>query len=384
VDVQLKVFNSIEDFHGLKKQWNELYIESAEATIFLSWDWMYTWWEVFNKSFSSQLFILGVYENGKLFGLAPFHIMESSSKSFIQGKTIMFLGFGEKRKDVIVSQYLDFLVKPDKKKEMVNLVSSFLLESKDRWDFADFPFLLENSVVSNCFKENGLKVYSNYMQYGHRFYISEVNDFDDFLKKIGNRWSKMYEKKYRKLQKQGKVKIESSDNVETAKDAFNQLAMMHTVRWKDRTEINIFNSELFNEFHLKILERLVPQNKAVIKSLTLEQKPLSSYYYFKDKSQIHYYQSGFYTENANKYSPLFLLVCKEIGSALKSNSIFDFMFDENESSYKKEQYGAVSQPMYRLIWSPYKSRMIRYDFAKALQTKFLCIRSSIFKSKNKL
>ena len=95
---------------------------------------------------------------------------------------------------------------------------------------------------------------------------------------------------------------------------------------------------------------------------------------------MHYYQSGFYSENANRYSPLFILVCREIGLTIKRKILFDFMFDENPNSYKKEQYAAQSKPMYRLMWSPYKSRMTKHKYAKIFQNKYLKLKCSVTKS----
>ena len=369
-------------FENLRDEWNELYIECQSTTIFLSWDWMFTWWEVFNQSINSKLSILSVYENDKLIGLAPFHILHSFPKSLIHGRTICFIGSGEENTDKIVSQYADFIVSPDKKEIMISAVTEYLNKNRKRWDFADFQFLLEDSIISQCFEVGETKVHTLLSQYGNRFYMPEMKNFDDFQDHMGNRWSKMYRKKSRKLDKDGDVRIESSSDIASTKIAFKQLADMHEARWKERTNISIFKSELFNQFHAKLLERLVPQNKASINTLFLNDEPLASYYYFTDKSQLHYYQSGFYSEHANRYSPLFLLVCKEIGLAIKNKNLFDFMFDENRESYKKEQYAAQSKPMYRLMWSPYKSRMLKHKYAKAIQANYLKIKNPLINLKN--
>ena len=266
---------------------------------------------------------------------------------------------------------------------MTSAVTEYLNKNWRKWDFADFQFLLESSNISKCFENQETKINTHLSQYGNRFYIPAVNDFDDFQDQLGNRWSKMFIKKSRKLDKDGDVRIDASSDIATARIAFKRLADMHEARWKNRTDVNIFRSKLFNEFHTKLLERLVPQNKAFIKTLFLNDEPLACYYYFTDKSQLHYYQSGFHTKHANRYSPLFLLVCHEINVAVNKKILFDFMFDENSLSYKKEQYAAQSKPMYRLMWSPYKSRMFKHKYAKVIQNKYLKIKSSLIKLINK-
>jgi len=378
VSIKIEIIDSLDGFYSLEKDWNNLYVLDSNAPIFLSWDWMITWWETYQKSIKSELFILCAYEKDQLIGVAPFHLLSTFPKSLIQGRTISFIGSGEHSRDKIVSQYSDIIVKPKFQSDVVKSIATFLLDNKQKWDFADFEFLLENSLVSKCFEEDGMSgVQMNIGQYGNRFYISQINDFEDFLNKMGNRWSKMYNKKSRKLDNQGKVEIIESNDIDSTQAAFQQLSKMHEARWEGRTEVNIFKSPLFNEFHQKIIERLAPKEKVFIKTLALNGQPLSSYYCFQDKSQIHYYQSGFYTENANKFSPLFLLVCKEIGKAIEKKSLFDFMFDENAQSYKKEQYAAQSDPMYRLMWSHKKNRMIKHNYAKKIQAKYLKLKDSL-------
>ena len=380
MSIRIEVIDTIEAFKDLEKDWNQLYSQDLEATIFISWDWMFTWWETFNNSIKSQLFILCVYENKELIGIAPFYLLHSFPKSLIQGKTITFIGSGENCKDKIVSQYSDFLVNANKKAEVVKSISDFLISNKNKWDFADFEFLLKDSLISTFFEDGLSDIHINSSHYGNRFFISEIKDMDDFLNQMGNRWSKMFRKKYQKLQNQGEVEIISTQNTDATQKEFKQLAKMHEARWKGRTDFNIFKSKLFNDFHMKIMERLVPKDKAFIKTLSLNGEPLSSYYCFKDKSQIHYYQSGFYSENANKYSPLFLLVCKEIGVAIKNDCLFDFMFDEDHSSYKKEQYAAQCEPMYRIMWSHKKTRIKHHGYAKIIQTKYLSFKHSLSKT----
>jgi len=103
VSIKIEIVDTIEGFNSLEDAWNLLYEDNHNAPIFLSWDWMFTWWEVYRHSISSQLFILCVYENNKLIGIAPFHLLNSFPKSLIQGRTITFIGSGESSKDKIVS-----------------------------------------------------------------------------------------------------------------------------------------------------------------------------------------------------------------------------------------------------------------------------------------
>jgi len=68
VSIKIEIVDTIDGFISLEEAWDLLYEDNSNVTVFLSWDWMYTWWEVYHNSISSQLFILCAYENNELIG----------------------------------------------------------------------------------------------------------------------------------------------------------------------------------------------------------------------------------------------------------------------------------------------------------------------------
>ena len=380
---QLRLIGSTSDFHALEEEWNKLYDRCEKCTIFSSWDWMYTWWDVFKDQLNTKLTLLCFYNNNRLIGIAPFQIVSSFPKSLVQGNTLCFLGSGEVKNDQIVSQFLDFIVEPGMETKMTDAVSNYLVDNKSKWHFADFEFLLKDSLISQCFRSDKSGIHRKEVEYGVRFSVPEMVNFEYYKSQMGKRWKKMYLKKSRILSKDGAVKVTTIDTFESINPAFNLLAEMHEARWKNRTKRSIFKSPHFCNFHLKVMKRLLPKDKVFIKTLYLDDEALASYYCFTDKSHIHYYQSGFYTEHANRYSPLFLLVCDEIGKAIKSKKTFDFMFSDQPDSYKKEQYAAEHTTMYRLRWSPYRFRFVIFHCAKMIQNIFLKMVETINNKKRK-
>jgi len=367
----LRLVNSTDEFKSLQHEWDTLYEKCQQSTIFSSWDWMFSWWEIYGDLINSKLTILCLYKDNKIVGIAPFQILNIFPKSLVQGKTLCFLGTGEKKCDGVVSQFIDFIVEPELEIEMVEKVSEYLLKNKQLWDFADFEFLLEDALIFKCFNSAKSKISRKKINYGVRFSVPEMESFEDYQSQLGNRWRKMFAKKSRTLEKDGEIRIESTQTVESIEPAFKLLAEMHNARWNDRSNHSIFHSPHFCSFHLKVMRRLLPKKKVFIKTLYKDDEAMACYYCFTDKNQIHYYQSGFFTKYANRYSPLFLLVCSEIGEAIKSKMKFDFMYSDDAESYKKEQYAAEHEPMYRLRWSIKLYRFYLFDGAKFVQNTIL-------------
>ena len=375
--LSLRLVSSIDDFKALQMNWDNLYDKCDRSSVFSSWDWVFTWWEVFKDQLERELFILCLYRGDALVGIAPFQICKGSfSKSLVQGKTLQFIGNGEVYNDSIVSEFQDFIVLAEFESEMVALVSEYLVQHSHKWNFADFEFLLKDALILQCFNNTAKEANKDQNQiarqkieYGVRFSIPKMESYEDYQAQMGNRWRKMLGKKGRKLAREGEVRIESTETLDSIKPMLAQLADMNCSRWKERTGRCVFDSSHFMAFHQKIMARLMPKNRAVIKTLYLDDEALASYYTFSDKGRIHYYQSGFYSQYANKYSPLFLLICHEIGESINNNQLFDFMFADDDNSYKKDQYSCESESMYRLRWTSQPIRFSVYRGAKKVQNK---------------
>lgn len=218
-------------------------------------------------------------------------------------------------------------------------------------DLFFFCFAQTKSTYQQC--------YSN----GFRYEVPTVLDREAYLDTLPRRWLKDFNKKDRVLSKNGEVSVCQS-NLANLDESMDALQDMHRDRWQFRASFLVFESEHFDQFHRKILKRLIPKNKAYIKTLYLNDESLSCYYAFEDNNQIHYYQSAFYSKNTNRYMPLFYLICQQIRQAMAQGKRYDFMFDDNPDSYKKHQYASGSEPMYRLIWTASRYRLTVFNLYK--------------------
>lgn len=361
--ITTRLVSSPLEFAALEDSWNRLYDLVDTATLFSSWDWLYTWWEVYAECDLRDLFILCFYEEGgELVGIAPFQIERKYPHTYIQGRTLRFLASGECLRDNVATPFVDLLILPEYEGAVIENLESALQSNKKRWDFAEFDFLLEDALIFRCFK-NTSAVFKQCYSNGFRYEVPTVADQDAYIETLARRWKKDFNKKDRVLNKAGNLTIRQS-SLENLDESMELLQAMHRDRWQSRASFLVFESAHFDKFHRKILAKLIPQNKAYIKTLYLDDEPLSCYYAFEDKNQIHYYQSAFYSKNANRFMPLFYLVCKEIGKAMEQGKRYDFMFDDNPNSYKKNQYAADGKPMYRLVLTPSRYRLTVFNLYK--------------------
>jgi hypothetical protein len=97
----LKKVDTLQGFKELKDSWDNLLEETSNPNIFLTWEWLYTWWEFYSAGY--QLFILlALDQNENISGIAPFCLARISP---IRLKVLRFLGTEE-----VCSDQLDFIL----------------------------------------------------------------------------------------------------------------------------------------------------------------------------------------------------------------------------------------------------------------------------------
>src|SRR5207249_3171661 len=103
--IEVKVIERESDFVALKDEWNGLLARSTANTIFLTWEWLYSWWEHFQ--IGRRLAIRLVYDDDQLVGIAPFYYEAARIKGIIPLKSLQWLGTGE-----VGSDYLNVICEP--------------------------------------------------------------------------------------------------------------------------------------------------------------------------------------------------------------------------------------------------------------------------------
>src|SRR5260221_11509290 len=67
--MKLETVQSVEKFMSLRDEWNELVGRSATGFITQTWEWLFTWWEVFGEG--RALHIVLARDGERLVGIPP-------------------------------------------------------------------------------------------------------------------------------------------------------------------------------------------------------------------------------------------------------------------------------------------------------------------------
>ena len=75
-------------FEGLQHEWDELLLASDSNCLFLTWEWLYTWW--IHLADDRSLFILAVRRGSELVALAPLGLLPRACYKAGRFRTLSF------------------------------------------------------------------------------------------------------------------------------------------------------------------------------------------------------------------------------------------------------------------------------------------------------
>ncbi len=228
--VIVRRFN-VSEFSNLKSAWQELLVSSDANRLFLSWYWMFSWWEKYSVA-DFELLLLGVYEGDKLLCIAPLYIHNVKVKSFFKSRRVEFIGTNSSGHSGFRSEYLQFISSEDREKESVKLIFSWLKEN------VKFNELYLNDLVKESVSYRYLSEYAQIEECyfrvtdaGVTYRISTEGDFDKYLQSIGkNSRLKLYNRR-KILATLGEAKLEMV-GFDSFEKVLDQLTSFHLARWE--------------------------------------------------------------------------------------------------------------------------------------------------------
>ena len=136
----LRALHGLDEVRQLAPTWNELLARSASNSLFLTWEWICTWLEVYGSDF--EPLVLVAEEQGEPRGIAPLMIRRGASAVAQLSRTLMFIG----QEVDVAPDYLDFIVAPGLEPSVVpRFVGELTDRFGDRWDFIDLAAHLQSS-----------------------------------------------------------------------------------------------------------------------------------------------------------------------------------------------------------------------------------------------
>lgn len=326
----------------LKAEWNALLDESISHVPFLRHEYLSVWWQTRGGGEwppEAQLAVVTAHQDGRLVAVAPlFHAPDFKGRP-----ALMFLG------SVEISDYLDFIVRPDDLQPFLNELLPFL-QSADlpEWQALDLYNLLDPSPSVEALKGTAAALgwQAEVEQAYHAPYIPLPGDWEAYLASIDKKQRHEIRRKVRRAEAAPVAPswylVEDERTLDEEIDAF--LGMM--AQDPNKKE---FLTEPMQAAMREIIRCAFKEGCLHLAVLTFGEQRAAAYLSFDYLNRLWVYNSG-WDSRFSEFSPGWVLLAYLLEWANKNGrSEFDFMRGDEDYKYR---FGGVDRAVMRVVLKP--------------------------------
>ncbi|MBA6234357.1 MULTISPECIES: GNAT family N-acetyltransferase [unclassified Colwellia] len=325
-DIHIVQF-SIEEFQSMEQTWRKCLNSSYADPLFLSWIWQSTWWSIWQPRLNLNLFLLGIYNDEDLVGLAPCYTYKCSHYFRKTINRCEFIGNYSHSDDSIRSEYLNFILPPGQYETYLSKIFSYMQEQG-----VDEIVLTDIDSHNETAKYLAHNFSNELMSTEPGIQINCQEGFDQYLIALGkNTRLKMFNR--RKLL--GNNRIKKIENEDEILPFFNQLNIMHKERWGHPCF-----SEHSIEFHYRVVTDFLTKGQLDCLILYNENEPVAISYDISVEGRRYNIQLGFFIPKSNKLSMGTLMLGFAIEQAHQNEETlyYDLLAGNGKNSFYKEKF----------------------------------------------
>lgn len=340
------------DFKSMARAWQVCLKGSAGNPLFLSWPWLYSWWEVWSQVLGLELFLIGVYdEHNSLVGLGPFYRRAILTLPNARVYRLYLIGSAWRLAPTVRSEYCGLILPHGREVEVNQAILAFAerfhwdelvcsdVENKDlnqfsssRWPLAELPIFIPRT------NDLGIRINMN-------------GSFDDWLKKLGKHTRLKVYNRRTYLTQRGDLTF-GAHEPNTDGDFFDCLNQFHETRWGKP----VFDDDAMR-FHRLVIERLaLCQGRAELTALRHNGKCVSVLYDVVVGGCRWNMQAGFVEDFDNKVSLGSLHLGYAVEAAFGDSTVlfYDLLAGSGKTHFYKSHFQGepIEFATFQLVRSP--------------------------------
>jgi len=275
-----------EDLQALEGPWRDLVADSAADCLFLTWEWLFTWWRHFGTG--RQLAVYVGHDSDRLDLLLP---LATRERQPLRGRP--FLTFEPLGTGTVRSDYLDVVVRRGCEPEALGMLADRL--RRDRV-LLSFPRVRADGSAAH---ELGARLTMD----GWRIETADASvcpyitlashTWASYLDSLGREHRANVRRRIRKLEDNFDVRLERASDETSRREALRILVDLHTRRWNGRGGSTAFNHPALVRFHDDFSRLALERGWLRLYVLRLDGEPAAALYGMRYGPTFLFYQSGF-------------------------------------------------------------------------------------------
>ena len=338
---------------AIRRDWDELFEASPQASSPLDFSWLRKWWEVYGSVYGGGMRIITAWQGQRLIGALPLYIGRRAWG--LDPDVLRFISTGEAEVEETCADYLNLLCLPGWESECLQAIWEVVNHLP--WDQLELNDLPADSPLTQWSKYPLDKGLASLVPRG----VCPIGDlshgFDAYIENLSPKTRQHARQYLRSAEKSGAMlELATPLDVDIV---FNDLVRLHQERWTAEGKAGCFAAPRFTEFHRALAHEWIPKGRAVLARLSHGGQVHAVIYGFVTHSKFDFYQSGVRrADNGPFISPgttANLMLMKTL--SLQGVVAYDFL--RGSSAYKQRLASGERQLL--------SLRMERFSLRSAIQ-----------------
>ena len=278
-NIHIRHISTTEEFENLENPWSELLAENHIQSAFLSWEWLFSWWQVYDQE--KELWLISAWQNEELVGIIPLMLQDEKTNG-LNFRTLLPLGSPQ-------CDVSGFLVK-NMREEILFALSKYLLEQRKLWDTLALNHFAPNdpalAYLKIIFQKEGFKTREKVSEH---YYLELNKNWEELLANLSRKFRKNLRRAARLAEGTGKVSLSHYSGDEVTWQIFQKII---DINQHARFPL-IYQSPEEQSFHKELSERASKKDLISVFLLSIDNIPLAYEYGFTYKNRYEAWRAGY-------------------------------------------------------------------------------------------
>ena len=318
------VIRTKQEFVDLHDEWDALIASSASNCVFLTHEWLFTWWK--HLAEGRKLSIIAARDGNKLIGLMPL-ARRTAQYTRMMPSIAEFIGSG-----VIGSDYLDAIIEKGRENEVLAAFSREL----NQWGLM---LQLTQLRAGNCIVASLPELLGKRQWMASETTINVCpfiglrgRSWESYLSSLSSSQRYSFNRKLRSLQKSFKVQLDVIKLEAGAQRGLDLVIELHQKRWRSRRSSEAFQTAAVTAFHQEFVTLAAKRGWLRLIILRLNKIATAAIYGLHYGSTFYFYQSGL-DPAYSKHSVGLVVMGLAIKQAIEDGA-FEYDLLHGEEEYK--------------------------------------------------
>jgi GNAT acetyltransferase-like protein len=278
--------------------WSQLHDAARSASFFLTTDWVETWLDVYGAALQPRILVFAEDDarQPRVVGMSLLSI-QSHKVGPISLRRAHLNASGEAESDEVCSEDNALLCLPGAEDAVASALSAHL-QTLD-WDELVLNAWCPSPSLDALLRSPLQRLFLTRMELPSHFVDLRALDAeaDSYLKTLSRNTREQLRRSRRALEANAPIEVRPALTQARCREAFADLASLHTASWNARGQPGVFGSPMFRDFHERLIRRLLPSGRVSLLEVVSGDLKLAVLYSFVYAGTSLFYQSGLRLES---------------------------------------------------------------------------------------